>query len=274
MSAASPPTAGTPSPKSPPPSAPAASPNVPAHPRVGELHDSGTVRREFVAADRWFASGLVKVTGDTNVGQATVDGTVTLGGKLSADTVRYRGTLDVTGAVDSSTEFTGAGSLRAEAAFHAGAAELRGTASIAGPVSVDRALRVRGSLAAPTATAGELDVDGEVHIPGELSASRVTASLKENSAFGTVRARSVTLRGRPPNLVEKVFFKRVTVTVERVEADSADLESVEVLFVRAPQITLGRNAHVTEYEGTIVKRHPTSRVGFESKSPPPYGLRR
>jgi len=274
MSAATPSPSPAPTAKPAPTSAPSAAPAAPSHPRGGELHDSGTVRKDSVAADRWYASGLVKVTGETNVGQAKLDGTVTLAGKLAAETVRYRGTLDVAGPIDATAEFSGSGSLRSEAAFHAGTADLRGSVSVTGPVVVDRALRVRGNFSAPSVKAGEFDLEGEAHLPGELSALRVTASLKETSEFGTVRASAVSLRGRPPNLVEKVFFKRVTVTVERVEADAAELESVEVLFVRAPQITLGRNAHVTEYEGTIVKRHATSRVGFESKSPPPYGLRR
>jgi len=259
-----------PAPKAVPP--PAVAP--PTRPRVGELHDSGTVRKDFVNADRWFATGLIKVTGDVEVGQGKFDGTVTLGGKVTAADLHYRGTVDILGAVEVTAGLTGSGSLRAEGAVHAGTAELKGTAQMGGPLSVDRGLNVRGSMSAPSAKVGELDLDGEAHIPGELTGGRVAAFLKESSSFGTVRARSVTLHGKPPNLVEKMFFRRVTVKVDRVEADVADLESVDVQFVRAPQITLGRDAHVTEYEGTIVKRHPTSRVGFESKSPPPYGLRR
>jgi len=254
------------------PSAPA--PTPPVRPRVGELHDSGTVRKEFVNADRWFATGYVKVTGDVQVGQGKIDGTITIGGKLAASDLQYRGMVDILGTVDVIVGLAGSGSMRAEGALHAGTAEFKGTAQLDGPLTVDKGLSVHGSLSAPSAKVGELDLDGEAHIPGELVGDRVVAFLKESSSFGTVRARSVTLHGKPPNLVEKVFFRRVTVKVERVEADAADLESVDVYFVRAPQITLGRNAHVTEYEGTIVKRHPTSRVGFESKSAPPYGLRR
>ena len=254
--------AAPPVPATVPKAAPAPAPVPPARPRVGELHDSGTVRKEFVNADRWFATGLVKVTGDVQVGQGKVDGTVSLGGKLVASDLHYRGTVDILGVVEVTAGLTGSGSLRTEGALHAGTAELKGTAQVNGPLTVDKGLNVRGSLSTPSARVGE------------LAGGRVTAFLKESSSFGTVRARSVTLHGKPPNLVEKVFFRRVTVKVERVEADVVDLEAVDVQFVRSPQITLGRGAHVTEYEGTIVKRHSTSRVGFESKSPPPYGLRR
>ena len=267
MSAAAPAPAPAPTPNTP------ATP-VPSRPRVGELHDSGTIRKEAVDAGRWFATGLVKVTGDVNVGSGKLDGTVAVGGRLSAASLRYHGTLDVTGPVDASAELDGAGSLRAGSTVHAVTADLRGTVHCIGALTIDRTARVRGALSAPAATVGELDLEGDAHLPGDLSALRVTAVFKDDSELGTVRARTVTLRGRPPNLVEKVFFRRVSVKVARVEADAADLESVDVRFVRAPQITLGRDAHVTEYEGTIAKRHPTSRVGFESKSPPPYGLRR
>ena len=89
-----------PTPATAPKAPPATAPAPPTRPRVGELHDSGTVRKEFVNADRWFATGLVKVTGDVQVGQGKLDGTVTLGGKLAASDLQYRGTLDILGAVD------------------------------------------------------------------------------------------------------------------------------------------------------------------------------
>jgi len=268
MSAAAPP------PTSPPKASPPAPAASPPRPRIGELHDSGTLRRDSVDADRWFVTGLVKVTGDANLGEGTLDGTVSLGGRLAATRVHYRGVLEVGGTLETSGDITGAGSLRAGSTAHAGTADLKGTVRVLGALTVDRGLTVHGSLTAPSASVGELDLEGEVHVPGDLVGLRVNAFLKDDSAFGTVRAPSVTLRGRPLNLVEKVFFHHLTVTVKRVEADAAELEGVDVTFVRAPKITLGRDAHVTTYEGTIVKQHPSSRVGFESKSRPPYGLRR
>jgi len=274
MSAAAPPattapaTPSAPKPVAPPPKAP------PSRPRVRELHDSGTLRKESVDADRWFASGLVKVTGDANLGEGKLDGTVSIGGRLSAASARYRGVLEVDGAVEVSGALSGTGNLGVGSTLHAGTAELKGTARVGGPLTVDRMLKVDGSLAAPSAAVGELDLEGDARIPSNLTGLRVRTFLKEDSVFGIVRARAVSLKGKPTNLVEKVFFRRRRVRVERVEADEAELEAVEVKFVRAPKITLGRDAHVTEYEGTIVKQHPSSRVGFESKSELPYGLRR
>ena len=280
MSAAAPPPTAVSPPTAAPATAPASKPAAPPpkasppRPRVRELHDSGTVRKESVDADRWFASGLVKVTGDANLGEGKLDGTVSIGGHLNAATARYHGGLEVDGAVEVSGALTGTGTLGVGSTLRAGTAELKGSVRVHGTLTVDRSLKVNGSLAAPSATVGELDLEGEARIPGDLTAFRVQTFLKENSSFGTVRARAVTLKGKPTNLVEKVFFRHRRILVERVEADEAEFEAVEVTFVRAPKITLGRDAHLTEYEGTIVKQHPSSRVGFESKSEPPYGLRR
>jgi cytoskeletal protein CcmA (bactofilin family) len=216
----------------------------------------------------------VKVTRDVRLSEGTLEGTVSVGGQLSATTARYRGMLEVEGAVEVREKLSGTGSLLIGSTLHAGEADLKGSARAAGAVTVDRSLSVRGSFSAPSLTTGLLELAGDARIPGETSAGAVSARLGGDSSFGTIRARSVALRVKVPNLVEKVLGRRITVTVVRVEAESAELEAVDVKFVRSPRITLGRHAHVTEYEGTIVRRHPTSRVGFESKSPPPYGLTR
>jgi phage-related tail protein len=238
------------------------------------VRDVGTVRKEAVDTDRWTVRGTVKVTGDVNLGQGTLEGVVSVGGKVAATGLAYHGTLDVGGAIDVRGPFTGSGSLRAGLTLHAVDADLKGTVRVLGATSVDHALTVRGSFVAPSLTVGELALHGEAQVPGDLVGHSVSARLMADSAFGTIRAPSVDLRARVPNLVEKVFWHRVTVTAQRVEADTVTLERVDVEFVRSSQITLGPGAHITEYEGTIVRRHPSSRVGFESKSRPPYGLRR
>jgi len=257
-----------------PPKTPAPPPTAAPRPRVPELHDAGTLHRDAVDADRWVVNGLVKVTGEVHLGDGTLVGTVAIGGRLTATNLHYRGTVDVDGAVEATGNVTGSGALSTGATLHATTADLRGSVRVAGALTFERAGKVRGNLTCASAVVGELHLDGEAHIPGELGGVAITARLTEDSTLGTIRARSVVLRAKRPNLVDKVFFRTVTVMVERVEAETTELEGVDVAFVRSPKITLGPNAHVTEYEGAIVKRHPTSRVGFESKSPRPYGLRR
>lgn len=234
----------------------------------------GTARRDSVDADRWSAHGTTKVTGDVNVGTAELSGTVSVGGKLTAGAFRCRGVLEVQGPVDVAGTFDSSGGLHAESTVHAVDADLRGELQVAGAVSVDRSLTVRGQLSAPSLAVGGLDLEGEAQVPGEVTGTSISARFTRASVLWTVRARTVSLRAKIPNLVEKVLGRRFDVTVRRVEADTVDLQGVDVQFVRSPNITLGREAHITEYEGTIVRRHPSSRVGFESRSPPPYGLRR
>jgi len=265
MAAASPPPASAPAGASVPP--------VPAsRPREREIRDAGTVRRDVVDADRWTARGTVKVTGDVNVGVAQLEGTVSISGKLTAGAFGSRGALEVEGSVDVAGTLTGSGSLRAASSVHAVDADLRGEVQVLGAFSVDRTLTTRGSLNTPSIVVGSLTLVGDAQVPGDVVGNSVSALFTHDSALGTVRARSVRLKARIPNLVEKVLGRQMAATIRRVEADTVELEGVDVKFVRSPQITLGREAHVTEYEGTIVRRHPSSRVGFESRSPRPYGL--
>jgi len=256
------------------PSTPARPSAPPSRPRTDQIRDMGTIRRDSVDTDLWTAHGTVKVTGDVNVGTAELEGTVSIAGKLTAGTFRSRGALEVGGPVDVSGTCTSSGGLRAALTFHAIEADLRGPNQLIGAVSIDRLLAVRGSLDAPSLTVGAFTLEGEARVPGEIVGRSVSAHFTSASALGAVRAATVTLRAKVPNLVEKLFGRQMAVTVRRVEADAVDLEGVDVEFVRAPKITLGREAHITEYEGTIVRRHPTSRVGFESRSPRPYGLSR
>jgi len=258
----------------PAPAAPAKPAPPPPRPKVGELRDVGTVLHETVDAERWTSRGAVKVTGDVHIGHGDLEGTATLGGTLEADAVRSRGALDVEGSIEVRTTFVSAGTLHAGATLHSGDGDLRGSSRVSGAVTVDRTLSVRGHLIAPSVAAGALRLEGVGEVPGPITGTAVELHLEADSEFGSVTARSVVVRGKVPNLVEKVLGRRVSVTVRRIEADTVDLVGVDVAFVRAPQIRLGRDAHVTEYEGTIAYRHSSASVGFESKSPPPYGLRR
>ena len=245
MAAASPPTASAPLPLSPPTPAVAVSPRS----RAGEIRDQGTVRRDSVDASRWTARGTVKVTGDVNVGQAVLEGNVSIGGKLTAGAFRSHGALEVEGPVEVAGAFAGSGQLRAALTLHAGEADLRGASHVLGAVSVDQTLTVRGNLSAPSLAFGALLLEGAAEVPGDLVGRSVSAHFTNPSSLGTVRAPTVSLRAKVPNLVEKVLGRQMAVTVRRVEADTVELEGVDVKFVRSPQISLGREAHVTEYRG-------------------------
>jgi cytoskeletal protein CcmA (bactofilin family) len=260
-------------------SSPVAAPTVPAPvraaaPRAATVRDRGLARHESLRADRWTANGTVKVSGGVEVGTATVTGTVSVGGGISAGAFRMRGTFEVDGPVVVRDLLFARGNLHCESTVRAGDLTLEGTGRFAGTVTVERAGTVRGTLIAPSVSAGLLELTGSATVPGAVRAAGVSADFRHRSSLGAVTARRVRLYGRVPNLVDKVFFQFEPVRVDRIEADSVELAGVDVGFVRAKEIVLGRGAHVTALEGTVVRRHPSSSVGPESKSPPPYGLRR
>jgi len=236
--------------------------------------DEGVVRHDSVHAERWTVGGTTKVLAEADAGAVEARGTVVIGGALSADACRVVGALDVGGAIDVRSALFVDGALRTRSTVHGGELEFRGSARCAGDVRADGAFTLRGSLTAPNLRATKVTLHGSADLPGAVEAQEVGAQFLHDSHLGQVRAKSVRLRGKVATIVDKAFFRHAAVTIERIEADSVELEAVHAVFVRAPEIVLGREASVGEVEGTIVRRHPTSHVGPESKSPPPYGLRR
>jgi len=263
-----------------PPSAPPASPPpVPLPPRTGTLRDSGSVRRDSVRAARWSSSGIAKVQGDVDVESGSAAGFVSVGGKLTAGTFGSRGTLEVVGPTDVRDGLTLDGTVHFQGPVHAGTLGARGTLECTAEVRVDRAFTLIGTLEAPSLRVGLLELTGTVAVPGEVEAlASVRARFRGDSVIGSLRARSAVLQGPSvaliPSLLRAVFGGSVTVHVDRVEADSVELSAVDVEFIRSPKIVLGPGAHLTAFEGTIVRQHPSSRVGPESRSRPPYGLTR
>jgi hypothetical protein len=246
-------------------------------PRSGTVRDEGSARHDRLRAALWTASGPVKVLGDVDVGEATLAGIVAVGGTLSADALRARGGLEVAGTVQVRGALVVEGTARLGAPARARSIEVRGQLRSDAAIAAERELRVVGLLEAPSASAGLVDLRGAVAVPGEIVArASVTGHLRDDSTLGTVRAPLVALHGPPtgfvPTLWRKVFGGEARITVERLEADRAELESVDVRFVHAKEIVLGPQAHVAEIEGRIVRRHRTARVGPESRSAPPYGL--
>jgi len=241
---------------------------------VEVLDDRGAVRRGSVRAARWSVSGRAKVAGDVDAGEIVNRGLLSVGGRLSAGSVRSRGSLDVEGPAEVRGLLALQGTLHAAATVHAAELTVHGSARCGGSVRVDRLATVDGTLEAPDLTTGALRLEGVAHLPGSVRAVEVNATLREASEFGQVLARVVRLHGKLPNLVDKVFFHERVVSVLRIEADSVDLEGVDVAFIRSPRVVLGRGCHVTEVEGTVVRQHSSSHVGPESRTPVPFGLRR
>ena len=153
-------------------------------------------------------------------------------------------------------------------------ATLSGTTRLSGELVVDGTLSSKGQFAAASLRVGVFHGDGAVIVPGNIEAGAVDVRIRGDSKFGPIRALSVRLIRSPPNPIELVFGRSPESPVVRIEADRVELEGVDVAFVRCPEVILGRDAHVTELEGTVVRRHSSASVGPRSRSPRPYGLSR
>ncbi|MEM0129053.1 MAG: hypothetical protein QXG65_02655 [Thermoplasmata archaeon] len=263
-----------------PPSAgpvPGASPSAPpAPPRTGAYREVGVVRHASLRAARYRLKGEAKILGEVDVGELEVVGLLVVGGRLRVDRARVGGTIEVAGAAEAAESIA-----------------VRGTARFAGPLaapslSVRGTARARAGLRVP----GLLDLDGTAEIVGEAAAglARLTGRIERidrlvarevdgrfegDGRIGRIEAGTVSLSPRQAlRLPVDVPFlaPKATLAVERIDAEKVALEGVEVRYVRAPQIVLGRHCHVTAVEGTVVRRDPTSVVGYESRSPPPPGL--
>jgi len=236
------------------------------------IEDQGVVRRDSVHALRWTSRGRAKILSEADSAEALLEGGTAIGGAFTADSVRSHGDLEVGGAMTVSGAMISSGNLRVRGIVHWGEADLQGRSRLDGAVVTDRGLAVDGLFVAPSLKAGEFSLDGIAEIDGAIAAERVTARFRGPSHVGSIQAKSVTLRVRRSNPIEMVLGRNLAVPIQRIEADSVDLEGVDVRFLRARDIILGRDAHVSELEGHVVRRHASARVGPESKSPRPHGL--
>ncbi|HTP54599.1 MAG TPA: hypothetical protein VML94_06560 [Thermoplasmata archaeon] len=251
-----------------------ASPSVPLPPsgRGPPIEQRGAVRCDSLDAERWTVRGAAKVLRDATVGAADLRGTVTVGGAVRA--VRLDGTvhLGVVGDVRVQDAIRLQGELRVNGALSAGQATIRGGLLVGGAVTIERRLEVVGPIGAASLRAAEFVARGRTEIPGVVGAGAVDLRPGDRSRLGTVEARTVRIVAPVPNPVEALLGHHVSVGIDRVEADTVELSGVDVGFVHARELVLGPGSHVATVEGTVVRRHPTARVGPESRTPPPHGL--
>jgi cytoskeletal protein CcmA (bactofilin family) len=242
--------------------------------RGRSVEQRGTVRHDSIDAERWIVRGAAKVLRDAIVGPAHLDGNVSVGGSLRADRLEGAMQLEVAGNVTVRDAIALRGELRVGGTLSAAEATVRGTLRVLGAVTVDRRLEVIGGTRILSARCAEFRAHGVVEIPEPVRAGAVVLHLADGSRLGGIEARSVRIESPVPNLFDTLRGRRSLVRVDRIEAETVDIAGIEVEFVHARDVVLGPGCHATTVEGTIVRRHPTSRLGPESRSPAPYGLRR
>jgi cytoskeletal protein CcmA (bactofilin family) len=263
---------GAPKPVAPPaapPATPAKPPPAPPPPLAGEATDTGASRRDSVRLLRWTVRGSAKVLGPVEVGVVEADGLLSVGGNLSAGDVRVRGALLALGTTRCTGQLDVVGSARFGAPVEAASLSLRSRSEFAAGLRVSGEAKVDGLLTLPgDLEAGRLEFSGSLSVGGLLSADEVHGTLEGESRATTVRAKRLEL-ARPsfPPWKRGGSFR-----AERIDADIVRLEGTRVEYLCAKEIHLGPDCHVARAEGTIVERHRSSHVGYESKSPPPPGL--
>lgn len=253
----------------------AAVPTAPASPdAIPRQSDRGTARHPELRALRWRVRGISRVDRDVFVGRADLRGSVVVGGRLAAGSVAADGSLEVRGPIAVSGSFRLRGTLNAAAELTGRELDLAGRLRLAAALRAEGSVRLGGDVETGAIRASTVLLRGAGTIAGPVDAGSVDLGFRADATVGAVRARSIRVRGPVPNPVRWALGQEATVRVDRIEADTAYLEGARVEFVRAPEIRLGPAAHLVAYEGRLVATHRTSRVGPESWSPPPSGLRR
>lgn len=236
--------------------------------------DRGVVRHDRVDAVRWSTRGTVKVVGDAVADEVVLAGVVAIGGALRAQRVDLRGELQVHGPVDVAGAISGRQELLATAGVHAGEVDLRGTIGVRGVLTVDGRASLVGRIHLASASVGLGRLEGVVEIDDRIGGPRIDAVLRTGSRIGSIVAKELVVRGPVRSVVDRAFGRTPEASIDRIEGDRVSITGVDVALVRAPEVRIGPGCHVVAVEGRIVAAHPSSRVGPESRSPPPYGLRR
>jgi cytoskeletal protein CcmA (bactofilin family) len=236
--------------------------------RTGEVGDPGIVRRAAVQAARWTVRGTTKVTGSVDVDTATIDGTASIGAKLSAAELRVHGTLEVGGDATVSHVLRLDGSAHLGGTLHAGDLDVKGAARIGGALDVDRAVLWRGSLeVGGTLKASRLAGEGKLDVGDAVTAKEVDLILDASSRVRSITAETVRVRVKHRPLKDPPYLD-----VERIDADIVDLEGVHLEYLRASQISAGADCRIARFDGKVVRQHATARLGPSSISDRPHGL--
>jgi cytoskeletal protein CcmA (bactofilin family) len=239
---------------------------VPA--RTGTVADRGVVRRAEVRAAKWTVDGTAKVTGVVEVDTIELDGSTSIGGRLTAVELKTAGLLDVQ--VDAAVRQRLAiqGTARVGGALHAGDIDFHGNLRVGGTVDVDRSVLWKGSVeVGGSLRASRFAGEGRIDVGGTVAVKDVDLALESPSRAGAIVAESVRIRRKGGLMAPAQSFD-----VERIDADLVELEGVHVEYLRASRIVAGEGCRIARFDGTVVRKHASARLGPSSVSARPHGL--
>ncbi|MFZ0891643.1 MAG: polymer-forming cytoskeletal protein [Thermoplasmata archaeon] len=255
-------------------------PSAPAPERKGRVWDRGVVQRPEVRALVWRADGTARILGNLDAGTVIVRGNASVIGKITADRIDVRGTLEGLQPIDVKGTMFVRGTLRFEGPLTAGTLSHLGPARGGGPIVARQLLESRGSLEVRIGgiTAPHVALNGSFDVAGPILAKSVIARVTGPSQVPAIEAETVVL-DRPtriPRLLEQfgLLSTEPTVRVDRIEARDVYLDGVECEYVRSEHLLLGSGSHVTRLDGTVVRKHRSATIGPRSHTAPPHGLSR
>jgi cytoskeletal protein CcmA (bactofilin family) len=215
--------------------------------------------------------GAAKVLGNVEVGTLEASGLLTVGGELLCQELRVRGSLDTFARVQVPGRFEVLGNARLGGPVAVGEAHLAGRAELTAELAATGAVHAEGHLAVAGDLSGsELRFSGTLVVAGAIHVPQIVGTLD-----GASRAHSVTCDSIELKRLSFPPWKRTgSFRADRIEAREVHLEGVHCEFLRADEIYLGPDCHVSRAEGRVVERHRSSYVGYESSSPRPPGLSR
>jgi cytoskeletal protein CcmA (bactofilin family) len=238
------------------------------------------VLRPEVRALVWRADGTARVLGNLDAGTVIVRGNASVVGKVTADRIDVRGTLEGLQPIDVKGTMFVRGTLRFEGPLTAGTLSHIGSARGGGPIVARQLLETRGSLEVRTGgiTAPHVAITGSFDVAGPILAKSVIARVSGPSQVPAIEAETVVLDrpARIPRLLEQfgLLTTEPTVRVDRIEARDVYLDGVDCEYVRSEHLLLGPGSHVTRLDGTVIRQHRSASIGPRSHTAPPHGLSR
>lgn len=251
------------------PPVPAPAPASPA-PLTDEVRDVGAALRDKVRSRAYTAIGAIKVLGTVEVVAGDVQGSVSVGGRLTADRFRSDGVLDLGADAQVKGEAALKGSTRISGGLTAGDLRASGALEVNGALTVDAQAVVHGDLSVTgTISARSLEFEGTIQAPGDLDCPMIQGRLRGPSRVGAIHAQHV-------RIVRAAFphGHRGELVADRIEATEVEIEAVSVEYLRAERVTLGAHCQVTRLDGEVIRRHRTAVVGPVAYEKPPPGLSR
>jgi cytoskeletal protein CcmA (bactofilin family) len=236
--------------------------------RTGTIADRGVARRADVRAARWTVDGTAKVTGVVEVDTIELDGSTSVGGRLTAVELKSNGLLDIQSDASVRQRLAIEGTARVGGTLHAGDIDFQGTLRVGGTVDVDRSVLWKGSVeVGGSLKASRFAGEGRIEVLGTIAVKDIDLALESPSKAGAIVAESVRIRRKGRLLGPAQSFD-----VERIDADLVELEGVHVEYLRASRIVAGEGCRIARYDGTVVRKHASARLGPSSVSARPQGL--